>query len=154
MILSSLTLDEKNHSEFGARFLDAADQLAEDLHLSESSDLGYLFDSVIRANTIVEKHHGLFSKTALEGIQKKARRVSRPAAWLLSKKPSGDLESAMDEPKQPDQTRSKSAPGQDTPVICKFNTDNDSKTDVTLSSRDFNDEDKHIFLVRKIERFI
>ncbi|KAG1212664.1 hypothetical protein G6F69_003518 [Rhizopus microsporus] len=80
MILSSLTLDEKNHSEFGARFLDAADQLAEDLHLSESSDLGYLFDSVIRANTIVEKHHGLFSKTALEGIQKKARRVSQPAA--------------------------------------------------------------------------
>ncbi|KAG1179281.1 hypothetical protein G6F71_001112 [Rhizopus microsporus] len=88
-------------AEFGARFLDAADQLAEDLHLSESSDLGYLFDSVIRANTIVEKHHGLFSKTALEGIQKKARRVK----------------SAMDEPKQPDQTRSKSAPGQDTPVI-------------------------------------
>ena len=57
----------------------------------------------------------------------------------------------MDEPTQPDQTRSKSASGQDTLAICKFNTGNDSKTDVTLSSRDFNDEDKHIFLVRKIE---
>lgn len=141
----------KNYSEFEARFLDTADQLVEDLHLSELSDLGYLFDSVIRTNTIVEKHHGLFSKTALEGIQKKARRVSQPAAWLLSKKPSRDLELAMDEPTQPDQTRSKSASGQDTSTICKFNTDNDSKTDVTLSSRDFNDEDKHIFLVRKIE---
>ncbi|CAO3690980.1 hypothetical protein G6F70_001958 [Rhizopus microsporus] len=142
---------QKNYSEFEARFLDAANQLVEDLHLSELSDLGYLFDSVIRTNTIVEKHHGLFSKIALEGIQKKARRVSQPAAWLLSKKPSGDLELAMDEPTQPDQTRSKSASGQDTLAICKFNTGNDSKTDVTLSSRDFNDEDKHIFLVRKIE---
>ncbi|RCH98473.1 hypothetical protein CU097_007174 [Rhizopus azygosporus] len=120
---------QKNYSEFEARFLDAANQLVEDLHLSELSDLGYLFDSVIRTNTIVEKHHGLFSKIALEGIQKKARRVSQPAAWLLSKKPSGDLELAMDEPTQPDQTRSKSASGQDTLAICKFNTGNDSKTD-------------------------
>ncbi|CEG78860.1 hypothetical protein RMATCC62417_13399 [Rhizopus microsporus] len=141
----------KNYSEFEARFLDTANQLVEDLHLSELSDLGYLFDSVIRTNTIVEKRHGLFSKTALEGIQKKARRVSQPAAWLLTKKPSGDLESAMDEPTQPDQTRSKSASSQGASAICIFNTDNDSKTNIELSSRDFNDEDKHIFLVRKIE---
>jgi hypothetical protein len=145
------------HSNIGPNgaFIRAATELVEELHFSKLSDLGHLFDSVLCTNTISTNHkRSLFSHD-----QPNSRRSSSTASWLLSNRASKELitETPHKIKKQrnrnSNQCRSSliSTP-EDATVIDIFNhASTDSSATRNLTVRDSNSEDRHIFLVKKIE---
>ncbi|KAI8639850.1 hypothetical protein BD408DRAFT_370919 [Parasitella parasitica] len=120
-------------------FIGAAHELVEELRFQRLSDLGFLFDSVMSTNTISKK--GMFSQE--KNKMPIFRRSSSTASWLLTNRNSKDTSRRQ---------QRYSTPANAT-VIDIFNPSSDEATPASnrLSIRDSNAEDRHIFLVKKIE---
>lgn len=133
-------------------FLNAANQLVAELHFTKLSDLGHLFDSVLSTNTICKK--SIFSNDS----NKRTKRKSNTSSFLLStrfsKKEATESVLSKKKNKEPlsKPTSMISQPG-DTTVIDIFN--NPVPTSLVtirnLTVSDTDTEDRHIFLIRKIE---
>lgn len=150
-------------------FLSAANQLVEELRFTKLSDLGHLFDSVLSTNTISKK--SMFSQDSKKKTKK--QRASSISSYLMSTNRLSKKESFFDfnesvlpttssksEKKKKNNRSSKSSSvtltsntNEDATVIDIFNnpispcpTTNDN-----LTVHDSDLEDKHIFLVKKIE---
>ena len=132
-------------------FISAAHELIEELRFQHLSDLGFLFDSVMNTNTISKK--SVFSQES-KNIPN-IRRSSSTASWLLTNLNPRDTQKTAIQQQQQQQQRafsySNSTP--DATVIDIFNTPSDQVTAANnnLTIRDSDSEDRHIFLVKKIE---
>ncbi|GAA5800337.1 hypothetical protein HPULCUR_005764 [Helicostylum pulchrum] len=155
-------------------FLTAANQLVEELRFSKLSDLGHLFDSILCTNTISKK--SMFS----QGSKKKPplRRTSSTSSYLmsthrLSKKESisdvNGIELPMTQTKTKKKSKDRSSKDrsskdrfsksssttlpEDATVIDIFNNpvSHSFANNPSLTIRDSDTEDRHIFLVKKIE---
>ncbi|GAN10483.1 hypothetical protein MAM1_0360c10024 [Mucor ambiguus] len=135
-------------------FIQAAHELVEELRLQRLSDLGFLFDSVMNANTISKK--SMFSQEPKK--MPIIRRTSSTASWLItSLNPKDTQKTNVQQQQQQQQQRrtssySASAPENAT-VIDIFNTPPDelSPANNSLTIWDADSEDRHIFLVKKID---
>lgn len=134
-------------------FIQAAHELVEELRFQRLSDLGFLFDSVMSTNTISKK--SIFSQEPKK--LPVIRRTSSTASWLLTSLNSKDTQkSNMQQQQQQQQSRvpshSTSTPENAT-VIDIFNSSSDdiSPANNNLTVRDSDSEDRHIFLVKKID---
>lgn len=138
------------YSEAEELFTKAAADLLEDLRLTQLSDLGYLYDSVISTNMIAKKNmfaHSLKSKAVI-------RRSSSTASWLLTSiTTKGSTDETVQQSNQTKRERLSSTSALDhATVIDVFNDTNNNeivKTGLTVHDSKF--EDKHIFLVKKID---
>ncbi|KAI9263534.1 hypothetical protein EDC94DRAFT_560752 [Helicostylum pulchrum] len=121
-------------------FLTAANQLVEELRFSKLSDLGHLFDSILCTNTISKK--SMFS----QGSKKKPplRRTSSTSSYLISSK---------DRSSKDRFSKSSTTLPEDATVIDIFNNpvSHSFANNPSLTIRDSDTEDRHIFLVKKIE---
>jgi hypothetical protein len=128
--------------------------LVNELRLSTFLDLGLLFDSVLTTNTIAQK--SVFSQVHQTQKKPTIRRSSSTASRLLGGrfiKDNADEEAEMksrgSSVKQNRQSRT-----EDATVIDIFNNAEDNEFDShagRLSVSDSHTEDKHIFLVKKVE---
>ncbi|CAO3651711.1 unnamed protein product [Mucor fragilis] len=134
-------------------FIQAAHELMEELRFQHLSDLGFLFDSVMNTNTISKKSMFSQEPKKLPVI----RRTSSTASWLLTSLNSKDTQKTNVQQQQQQQQRRTSSFSASTPenatVIDIFNTplDQVSPANNSLTVRDANSEDRHIFLVKKID---
>jgi hypothetical protein len=125
-------------------FINAATELVEELHFTKLSDLGHLFDAVLCTNTISTKRN-VFSNE-----QTSSRRSSSTASWLLSHRTSKEM-TAVEAPHKVQRRSSLLSTPEDATVIDIFNSETNSAVTRNLTVHDFNSEDRHIFLVKKIE---
>ncbi|CEP19555.1 hypothetical protein [Parasitella parasitica] len=133
------TANSAVHNAIRDSFIAAAHELVDELRFQHLSELGVLFDSVMSTNTISKK--SLFSqeKKSMPVI----RRSSSTASWLLTSLNSKDSS----------QRESRSSTPANATVIDIFSTSSDEITSTSnrLSIQDSDSEDRHIFLVKKIE---
>lgn len=124
-----------------------------DLRLEHLSDLGLLFDSVLSTNTIAKR--SLFSYDLKQKLS--SRRSSHTNSWLLSSKNSKEFLEVLprtNNKRSMSKHDSLATFSENITVIDVFNDSNDSVENTTkddLSIRDSDIEDKHIFLIKKIE---
>lgn len=149
-------------------FLTAAQELVSELRLATLSDLGHLFDSVLLTNIIPRKK--IFSKDSKKaGIDRSASTRSSPyflsTPRLYHKRSATSVNefilpksfkrerNTIDETILMSRSPSIVSHPDNSTVIDIFNNSADLSLATTskLSVRDSDDEDRHIFLVRKIE---
>ncbi|KAL9546225.1 hypothetical protein MBANPS3_006762 [Mucor bainieri] len=146
------TADLAAYNAINDSFVQAAHELVDELRFQHLSDLGFLFDSVMNTNTISKK--SMFSQEPKK--MPIIRRTSSTASWLLTSLNPKDTQKTTAQQQQQQQRRassySASAPENAT-VIDIFNTPSDQVTPAnsSLTVRDANSEDRHIFLVKKID---
>ncbi|KAI9364200.1 hypothetical protein BD770DRAFT_309575, partial [Pilaira anomala] len=126
-------------------FLSAANQLVEELRFTKLSDLGHLFDSVLSTNTISKK--SMFSQDSKKKTKK--QRASSISSYLIK----SEKKKKKNRSSKSSSVTLTSSTNEDATVIDIFNnpispcpTTNDN-----LTVHDSDLEDKHIFLVKKIE---
>ncbi|KAI8879931.1 hypothetical protein K501DRAFT_192481 [Backusella circina FSU 941] len=147
-------LNTLGHNPIESTFISAANELIDELHLSTFLDLGILFDSVLTTNTIAQK--SVFSQVHQTQKNSTIRRSSSTASRLLGGrfiKDNAEEEAEMKNRGSPAKQNRQSRT-EDATVIDIFNDveDNDSFSNTgRLSVSDSHTEDKHIFLVKKIE---
>lgn len=145
-------------------FLKAANELVEELRVTKLSDLGHLFDSILYTNTISKK--SLFSQEPKSDSTTANNRRSNTASWLLSSSRIARKESSLslniEDPVLPitdckknskkSLNRSPSMASQVATVIDIFNNATPTTScSNTLTVGNIGSEDRHIFLVKKIE---
>jgi hypothetical protein len=149
-------------------FLTAASDLVAELRFTKLSDLGYLFDSILSTDTISKK--SIFSHESKS--EPSIRRSNSTASWLLSSSRFTNKESlttTIEEPvlPKPNQKKNKikqkasllnrttpmASQPEDATVIDIFNnpTHTISSNSSNVTIRGLDSEDRHIFLVKKIE---
>lgn len=145
-------LDYQNSEDtynIDASFLNAANQLVTELRFNKLSDLGHLFDSVLTANTI--RTRSIFSN---DSKKRETRRDSNASSVLLktlsSKKNIFSKKKNKEPLRRPESILSQTG---DATVIDIFNNPVSNALVATrnISVRDSDSEDKHVFLVKKIE---
>lgn len=144
---SQTTANLAAYNAINDSFINAAYELVDELRFQHLSDLGFLFDSVMNTNTILKK--SMFSQES-KNIQI-ARRTSSTASWLLTNLNPKDTQKPATQQQRRTSSYSNSTP--DATVIDIFNTPSDETTvaNNNLTIRDSDFEDRHIFLVKKIE---
>lgn len=144
---SQTTANLAAYNAINDSFINAAYELVDELRFQHLSDLGFLFDSVMNTNTILKK--SMFSQES-KNIQI-ARRTSSTASWLLTNLNPKDTQKTAAQQQRRTSSYSNATP--DATVIDIFNTPSDETTiaNSNLTIRDSDFEDRHIFLVKKIE---